>query len=167
MRVKIAGAGEDMKAAFAEHEFSGPIPRPTDRVTFATSLRSGGGGVAIVTAPRLTPAQARAWIKRRMERFHAEDGARESREEAIRRKALAAQGEGFTRRLKATLTDPERMEADMMFSPHSHTAGRDLEAARRARDVVRLTVDAEGHVRGLPDHDMVDTEGRRLTAGRS
>lgn len=163
MRVKIAGAGEEMKLAFAEHEFAGPIPKPSDRVIFATSLRSGGGGVAIVTGPRLTQAQAQAWIKRRMERFDAEDGARESREEAIRRKVIAAQGQGFVHRLKAVLTDHEQMEADMMFSPHSHTAGRDLEAARRARAIVRLTVDAEGRVEGLPDHNLLDTEGRELT----
>lgn len=155
-RVKIAGVGEDMKAVYAEHD--------ADRVTFATSLRSGGGGAAIVNAPKLTVSQARDWIRARIGRFDHEDGARESREDAIRRKVIAAQGEGFVRRLRGMLNEHGRMEVDMMFSPHSHTAGRDLAAARRESDAVRLRVDAEGRVEGLPDHDLLDTEGRELTA---
>jgi hypothetical protein len=147
----MAGVGDDMKPLYAEHK--------DGCVIFATVLQ--GGAVAVVTAPEISVETAKAWIKRRLAGFSKYEGARESAAEAIRRKAIAAQGKAFVTRLKGALDHMGKMEIPMMFSPDSHSQGTNLDKAREA-DYRVVTVAVSGAVTGLSADvkNLEDNEGR-------
>lgn len=150
VRVLMAGADDDMKPLYAEHK--------ANRVIFATYLQ--GGVLAIVTAPELSVETAKLWIKRRLDGFGKYEGSRESAAEAIRRKAIAAQGRAFVTRLKGILDHMGKMELPMMFSPDSHSQGTNLDRARKAEHI-EVAVAVSGAVTGLPAgvKDLEDNEG--------
>lgn len=149
-RVKMAGMGVGMKPAYATHR--------DGRVEFGALLKAQEpDGLAVrIDAPVLTVAQATAWVKRRMQGFADHPGARESTEEAVRRKVIAAQGERHTRQLRAALDKDGRMELDMMLSAEAHHQGAPWDAR-----VPLVVVDAKGNL-GSATRDfprLVDTEG--------
>lgn len=150
-KVMMAGVGEDGQPLFAE--------LADDRLTFGVALRDGK--LALVEVPRLLLGEGRRWVRDRLARFAKYEDCRESAEEAIRRKALAAQGRIFLQRLKAGQDAEFLAELRTMFSPDSHDQGVPLTTVRAAPPVA-ITVSATGEVFGLPDSKLRDTEGRLL-----
>jgi hypothetical protein len=114
----------------------------------------------IVTAPHLELRDALAWIGARQEMFRKYEGSRESLDEAIRRRAIAAQGVDFVKALLQVADEDIKGEITMMFSDTSHHGIEDdVKAVARRPGVLTLAVDKQGVVSGLPDRMMTDNSG--------
>lgn len=146
----IKGAG-----GFFEHH-DAYAERSGNTLTFLAYVRSGDGTSLSVTAPYLTTEEAASWIKQRLSKFHDAPNGRESQDMAIRRKTLAAHGQPFLEHVKASLSDMEKMEYDMMFSPKSHTGLAD--ASLLPTTPLPITVDRKGHVSGLKPRPLEPAE---------
>lgn len=146
-RVQMAGAGHHMRPAFAIHT--------TKTVKFRAYLKIGEGETLVeITGPKLTRTEASRWIHERWSAFQRNPSARESPEESIRRKVIAAQGTPFVRRIREYLSHGQQGELDMMLSPQSHSQGADVTGI--AQQTIFVTRD--GTVTGLSAPTLLDTD---------
>ena len=99
----------------------------------------------------LTALEVRTWVRDRMESFMAAHGARESPEEAVRRKTVAAQGIITVGRARSEMSKMAQMEMAMMLSKDSHTQALPFDEGE-GKPVV--TVQSSGEVEGL---DITET----------
>jgi hypothetical protein len=151
-KIKGAGAseGHDKTPAYAEH---GP-----DYVKFGALSAQGQPFVA--TMPYLSTEEGIAWVNNRIKGFSQNPKARESYEEAIRRKGIAAMGEDFISAMKLKGGDMVKMELDMMLSKDSHSGIGNLDMISKKPDVVNITIDRGGEITGLPSGVMTDELGQ-------
>ena len=151
---KVLGAGiaegHRKVPTYAEH---GP-----DYVRFAGMGQ--GGQPFIAVGPRLSISDGVAWVNRRISGFSANPKARESMEEAVRRKCIAAHGEDFVRAVGAKGGEKVKMELDMMMSPDAHSGIADLGLMEKRGDKVNITIDKDGTINGISFGIMNGSEGQ-------
>ena len=151
-RVKGMGRSEVNEDAptYAEH---GP-----DYVRFAGMTTNSLPFIA--TAPRLSTDEGIAWINSRISGFSRNPKSRESVEEAIRRKCLAAHGEDFVNACRAKGGKMVEAEIKTMFSPESHSGIGDLDLYEKRSDKVNITIDRDGTVHGISTGILKGNDGQ-------
>ena len=112
-KVEGAGMGYDGQPGFAYHK--------GETTLFFAYLKVKEGQWVVVHSPKLSAATAQRWIHQRIQHFHDQPEGRESIDDAVRRKVIAAHGNQFIASLRKRLDQHEMMELDMMLSPDSHT----------------------------------------------
>lgn len=113
----------------------------------------------VATVPKLEVTEGIAWVNRRIKGFTDNPKSRESYEEAIRRKALAAHGSDFISEMKSKGGAMVDMELDMMFSKDSHSGIGDLDMLEKKADAVEIHIDRGGDITGLSHAQMSDESG--------
>lgn len=151
-KVRGAGLSEGFSNSptYAEH---GP-----NSIRFAGLTVQGKSFIAIM--PRIDIEEGIAWINRRIQGFKSNLKARESYEEAIRRKGIAAMGESFIKSMRLKGGDMINTELDMMLSPQSHSGIGDLDIISKKPDVVHISIDRNGDISGISHGIMTDEQGQ-------
>ena len=118
----------------------------------------------IVVMPKLDIHTAIVWIQQRLKGFEKYPKSRESQNDAIRRKGIAAMGQSFVSSVKSAGKGHVPMEVDMMFSKDSHSQIGNIEKTLRRRGVVNIQLNLDGTVIGLYDRVMVDNDGLKMVS---
>jgi hypothetical protein len=145
-----ASEGHGKSPGYAKH---GP-----DYVKFAGMTSQGIPFVA--TMPFITPTDGIAWVNERIKGFKQNPKSRESIEEAIKRKALAAMGVDFVDAMRLKAGDMANSEMDTMFSEKSHSGIGNLDLISKRPDVVHITISTTGEITGMPDGVLKDNNGQ-------
>jgi len=145
-----ASEGYGKTPAYSEH---GP-----DYVRFAAMTAKGIPFVA--TMSRISLDDGIAWVNRRIKGFKDNPKSRESIDDAIRRKALAAMGLEFIDAMKLKASDMTKMEMDMMFSENSHSGIGVLDMISKRPDVVDITITRTGDIEGLDKGILTDSDSQ-------